>query len=201
MPYKNREYVLAGREYDLAIFMPFIDVKVMNDAVHHIEVLQAREGDISALSTIGAVLQPVKTESYFRKCLQEQESGKRAVFMARLNGADAGYAMLNRRPKYSLYSKLSIPEIQDLNVIPAARQQGVATVIIKHCEDVARQEGTTDIGISVGLHSAFGAAQRLYVKLGYMPDGYGVTYDRQTVAAGEFHVVDDNLCLMMVKEL
>lgn len=173
----------------------------MNNKDHHIDIRQASEDDLSALSTIGAVLQPVKTKSYFRRCFQEQENNKREVFIARLNGTDVGYVMLNRQPKYSLYNKLSIPEIQDLNVIRDARQKGAATALIRHCEDMARQEGYTDIGISVGLHASFGAAQRLYVKLGYIPDGYGITYDRKTVAAGEFHAVDDNLCLMMVKAL
>ena len=50
-------------------------------------------------------------------------------------------------------------------------------------------------------HSGFGAAQRLYCKLGYIPDGNGVTYDREAVRAGDMRAVDDLLCLMMVKAL
>lgn len=168
---------------------------------HPIDIRLAGEGDLPMLSTIGAVLQPVKTESYFRRCLQEQDDGKRQIFIARLHGADAGFCILNWCPQYSLYRRLAMPEIQDLNVEPDSRQNGVATVLIRYCEEEARRGGAEHVGISVGLHAGFGAAQRLYVKRGYVPDGYGVTYDRQAVTAGEMRPVDDNLCLMMVKNL
>lgn len=168
---------------------------------HLIDIRLAGEGDLPMLSTIGAVLQPVKTVSYFRRCLAEQEEGKRQVFIARLHGADAGFGILNWHPQYSLYRRLGIPEIQDLNVEPDLRRNGAATALIGYCEEQARKGGAEHVGISVGLHAGFGAAQRLYVRLGYVPDGYGVTYDRQAVTAGEMRPVDDNLCLMMVKDL
>jgi len=66
------------------------------------------------------------------------------------------------------------------------------TVFAKDC---------VDIGISVGLTIDFGPAQRLYCKLGYMPDGNGVTLDREFVDDGQPVTVNDDLCLMMVKEL
>ena len=68
-------------------------------------------------------------------------------------------------------------------------------------ENIARDQGYEQIGISVGLTKDYGAAQRLYVKLGYMPDGYGVTYDREGITAGASYAVDDNFTLMMVKNL
>lgn len=168
---------------------------------HLIDIRLAGEGDLPMLSTIGAVLQPVKTVSYFQRCLAEQEEGKRQVFIARLHGSDAGFGILNWHPQYSLYRRLGIPEIQDLNVEPDLRRNGVATALIGYCEEQARKGGAEHVGISVGLHAGFGAAQRLYVRLGYVPDGYGVTYDRQAVTAGEMRPVDDNLCLMMIKDL
>jgi GNAT superfamily N-acetyltransferase len=142
-----------------------------------------------------------KEPGYFEQCLAEQEAGRREILIARAGGADIGYGILNRQPQYALYKRLEIPEIQDLNVIPEARRQGAATVLIKALEDIARREGRAHIGISVGLHADYGPAQRLYVKLGYVPDGYGVTYDRVAVSGGEIRPVDDNLCLMMVKDL
>jgi hypothetical protein len=57
------------------------------------------------------------------------------------------------------------------------------------------------MGIGVGMPTSYGPAQRLYVKLGYIPDGNGINYDRQSIAFGEFRPVDDDLCLMMVKAL
>ena len=112
--------------------------------------------------------------------------------------ADKGYAVLNQQPKYTLYQRLGIAEIQDIFVLPEYRGQGIATALIKHCE------GQTDkdmIGISVPVSPQFGAAQRLYIKMGYMPDGNGVTYYREIVMHNSSVKVDDDLCLMLVKDL
>jgi hypothetical protein len=51
----------------------------------------------------------------------------------------------------------------------------------------------------VGLSADYGAAQRLYHKLGYEPDGNGVTYDRAPVTPGQKYPLDDDLALMLVK--
>jgi len=112
--------------------------------------------------------------------------------------ADKGYAVLNDQPKYSLYARLNIPEIQDIFVLPDARQQGIATHLIEYCESIC----TADmIGISVPVSPQFGPAQRLYNKLGYQPDGNGVTYDREPVVNDSTVKVDDQLCLMLIKDL
>ncbi len=138
---------------------------------------------------------------YFEHCLNLQAQGKREVLIVSSDGIDAGYGMLNWIPKYALFKKLGIPEIQDLNVVPAFRQRGLASYFIKHCEDVARQKGHEEMGIAFGLYSSYGPAQRLYIKLGYIPDGQGVTYDRKQIAHGDFKPVDDDLCLMLIKAL
>lgn len=166
-----------------------------------IKISKAGSGDIPALESIALAQNSHKEFDYFGRCLQEQEEGRRVVLIASLNGEPAGYGMLNRRPQYALYKRLDIPEIQDLNVAPAFRKQGIGAALVARCEDVAREQGREYIGISVGLYSDYGAAQRLYVRLGYVPDGNGVTYDREPVRAGELRPVDDNLCLMMVKAL
>jgi len=111
------------------------------------------------------------------------------------------FGVLNFEPKYSVYQRLGIPEIQDLNVHPEYRQQGIATAMIEAFEQMTRDQGIEMIGISVGLTKDYGPAQRLYFKLGYMPDGNGVTYDREFVAHGQSKPVDDDLCLMMLKYL
>lgn len=109
-----------------------------------------------------------------------------------------GFAVLNHNPKYGLYKKLNIPEIQDVFVLPEFRGQGIAKALIQYCEENVAGDM---VGISVPVSSNFGVAQRLYYKLGYMPDGNGVTYDRNVVKHGDRVAVDDDLCLMMVKQL
>jgi GNAT superfamily N-acetyltransferase len=142
-----------------------------------------------------------KPPGYFERCLEEQAQKKRIIFGAFIDGVIAGYCMLNWQPGYHLFRKFGIPEIQDLNVLPASRHKGAGRALIAHCEEEAGKRGHEQMGIGVGLLSDYGAAQRLYSQLGYMPDGGGVTYDRQPVSHGEFRPIDDDLCMMMVKDL
>jgi len=55
------------------------------------------------------------------------------------------------------------------------------------------------IGIGVGLYKDYGCAQKLYVHLGYVPDGYGVTYKYQPVVPGNSYPVDDDLVIWLKK--
>ena len=138
---------------------------------------------------------------YYERSIEHHVQGKRILFLARFDGAYVGFCFLNWAPKYAYFKSENIPEIQDLNVLREYRERGIGTSIIKHCEDVVREKGYEQIGIGVGMDNSFGAAQRLYVKMGYVPDGYGVTYDRKAVATGEMRPIDDNLSLMMTKSL
>ncbi len=112
--------------------------------------------------------------------------------------AGKGFSVLNHSPKYALYQRLNIPEIQDVFVLPDARGQGVGTALITHCEN---QTAGNMVGISVPVSPDFGVAQQLYYKLDYKPDGNGVTYDREMLTPNSRVKLDENLCLMMVKDL
>lgn len=186
-----------------------------------IDIRLATADDILALHDFYAGIGR-REDGYFERCFVEQEKRGRKIYLALLSphlsppplegarkpeynegrrGDDSfvvGYVMLNFVPRYNLYKKLGIPEIQDLNVAPEFRRQGIGRALVEHCE---KECGAAAIGISVGLTKEYGAAQRLYVKMGYIPDGFGVTYDREGVAHGQRVAIDDDLCLMMVKEL
>jgi hypothetical protein len=56
-------------------------------------------------------------------------------------------------------------------------------------------------GIGVGMDADYGAAQRLYVLRGYIPDGRGLHYKDHFPKHGEQITVDDNLALFFTKEL
>lgn len=138
---------------------------------------------------------------YYEQCLERQQKAEMLIVVARCGREDCGYALLNWQPKYPYFKVCGLPEIQDLNVLREYRKRGVGAKIIGFCEEAARQKGHEEMGIGVGLDSSFGAAQRLYARLGYIPDGAGITYDRKQVAAGEFRPIDENLCLMMSKKI
>lgn len=166
-----------------------------------IQIIQATEDDIPSLYRLyNAIGQ--KDDGYFETCFEKDC----IILIAATHNNDnerqeLGFVILNFEPKYNLYKKLEIPEIQDLNVVPNYRKQGIGTALIKACENIVTDQGIEQVGISVGLTANYGAAQRLYAQLEYIPDGYGVTYDRASVDHGDQRPVDDDLCLMMIKNL
>ena len=144
-----------------------------------------------------------KDLSYWELSAMRMESNELTAFVAyhEETNKPVGYGFLNWKPKYRVYDQQNIPEIQDLNVLSEFRRQGIAKKLIRACEDLAREKGRSDVGISFGLTRDYGYAQRLYISLGYIPDGFGVTYDREPVPHGQLRAVDDDLCLMLVKSL
>lgn len=170
-----------------------MDIKI---AVH-----RAGNQDISALKRIAEDIGRGLEIDYFETCLELQAKGERDVLVASIDGEAIGFCMLNWRPKYAPFKRLGIPEIQDLNILRSYRKRGFATHMIVYCENEARRKGFDMMGIAFGLHSSYGAAQRLYVKMGYIPDGEGANYDRKQIAYGDFKPMDDDLCLMLIKDL
>ena len=172
-----------------------------DDFMDDIVIQVAGQGDGEMLRQISCDMGTEKPLHYFEIGLERQAKGKSFTFVMSVGGQVIGYCLLNLAPKYKPYARLEIPEIQDLNVLPDYRRRGFGRQIITHCESVARERGFEQIGISFGLDSSYGAAQRLYVQMGYVPDGLGVTYDREFVRAGDIRAVDDDLCLMLIKDL
>lgn len=138
---------------------------------------------------------------YFETALAEQADQKRWVFLAFLGETLAGYAHVNFFPQYAPFLRLAIPEIQDVFVHPEFRRQGVGAALIAACESSVRQRGNDTIGIGVGVSGRFGAAQRLYIRLGYLPDGAGAVFDRTPVTSGDVRPIDDRLCLMLIRSV
>ncbi|PZP56897.1 MAG: N-acetyltransferase [Micavibrio aeruginosavorus] len=165
------------------------------------EIRKAASDDLAMLYRLSGVENHVTESGYFERCLQEQESGSREVMLIFKGGDLAGYAQYQKNPQYQPFRSLGIPEIQDLYILPDFRRNGLAVELIKYCENKALSEGHDMIGIGVGLYSNYGKAQRLYVKMGYEPDGGGIVYERKAVMPGQLYKVDDELCLMMIKRL
>ena len=56
-------------------------------------------------------------------------------------------------------------------------------------------------GITVGLFDAYGPAQRLYAKRGYIPDGRGICQGRRPLTQGETITLDHDIILWLTKDL
>jgi GNAT superfamily N-acetyltransferase len=133
--------------------------------------------------------------------LADQESGARMVVIAWDDQRPLGYGTLIWEPAYEPFRTARIPEINNLASAAGVRCRGVATAIIRHFEACARTAGRAAIGLGVGLYADYGAAQRLYVGLGYRPDGRGITHRNRSLLPMELVPLDDDLVLWLSKPL
>jgi GNAT superfamily N-acetyltransferase len=133
--------------------------------------------------------------------LADQQNGRRTVLLAFSNHTVVGYGTLVWEPNYQPFRSDGTPEINNLVVASHARRHGIASTMIRAFERGAKEAGRKTIGLAVGLYADYGAAQRLYVSLGYRPDGNGITYAGKFVAPGERVSLNDDLVLWLVKAI
>jgi GNAT superfamily N-acetyltransferase len=169
--------------------------------VMQLSIRQCESGDISDLNQFVKSAAHLIENQYFESAFKEQLDNKRIIFLAFVDNVLAGYVHLNFHPLYAPFSRLNIPEIQDLFVLADYRRQGIGEHLILVSEKAAKEYGAESIGIGVGITGDFGSAQRLYIRMGYVPDGAGVVFDRQKVQSGDIRPIDDRLCLMVVKDI
>jgi len=142
-----------------------------------------------------------KPHAIYKNYFKEQTENRRAVFIAKINNQFAGYITLKWQSAYKAFSQKNIPEICDLNVLPGFRKQGIGTKLIERCEGLAKEKGYKQIGLGVGLTENYGNAQRLYVQLGFIPDGKGLHHEGQAVSYYSNVCADDDLVLFLIKSL
>jgi ribosomal protein S18 acetylase RimI-like enzyme len=104
------------------------------------------------------------------------------------------------RSGYAPFAAENIPEVADFNVLPEWRRRGFGKALMDDAERRIAEKSPV-AGIGVGMTADYGAAQRLYVKRGYIPDGRGLTYDGNVLAHGESTLNDDSLVLYFTKAL
>lgn len=141
-----------------------------------------------------------KPPGYFADLLHLQARGDIALLLALDGSTYLGHCKVVWRSDYPGFRERGIPETQDLNVRPDCRRRGVGGALLDEAERlIAARSGMAGIGF--GLYADYGAAQRLYIKRGYLPDGRGLHYGRRPVVAGETYRMDDDLALYLVKRL
>lgn len=137
----------------------------------------------------------------FKKYLKEHSEKNRYVLLACSDEKIVGYVTLKYVSDYENFARNNIPEIVDFNVVPRFRNQGIGRKLLKRIESVAKKSGYAQIGIGVGLSEDYGAAQRLYVKMNYIPDATGLHYDAKPVQKGTTVRVNDSLAVYLIKNL
>ncbi len=141
-----------------------------------------------------------KPASQYERYLMEQVLKIRDMYIARVEGQFAGYLTICWQSTYAPFREKKIPEIMDFNVLPKFRRMGIGTQLMDRAEaEIIKVSSVA--GIGVGMTPDYGAAQRLYVLRGYVPDGNGLQYMARPTQHGQTLKVDDNLVLYLTKEL
>ena len=141
-----------------------------------------------------------KPASQYERYLMEQTLKARVVYIAFLDEEFAGYLTICWKSSYEPFLDKKIPEIVDFNVLPKFRRMGIGTQLMDRAErEIARVSPVA--GIGVGMTADYGAAQRLYIRRGYIPDGCGLHWRDHHVRYHEDITVDDDLALYLTKEL
>ena len=132
--------------------------------------------------------------------LEGHDDGFSDSFMAYVDGQFAGYVTIRWESHNEQFRAKGIPFIHHLQVFPQFQGQGVASQLLDSAENLIATRAD-HAGICVGIFGAYGAAQRLYAKRGYIPDGRGVCQHHRPILEGEQLVVDHDLLIWMTKKL
>ena len=163
-------------------------------------IRQAEQADVAWMQESFEKIGWTKPAGYFAECCRLQGAGKLILLVAERDGVYLGHCKIIWEPDYPYFKENNIPEIQDLNVLGEYRRQGIATLLMDQAERHISKRSDV-VGIGFGLYRDYGAAQRMYVLRGYVPDGQGIVYKDVYVEPGQSYPVDDDLTLGLVKRL
>ncbi|MCW3054469.1 MAG: hypothetical protein JWN14_3639 [Chthonomonadales bacterium] len=172
----------------------------MKHSLSHLTLRLLEASDIPAIADAFTAIGWNKPASQYERYLAEQEAGQRTILVAFLDEAFVGYLTLCWQPSYPPFREAGIPEIQDFNVLPHARRRGIGTCLMDAAEHRIGERFAI-VGIGVGMTEDYGAAQRLYVLRGYIPDGKGLVSHNRFLSYGDQVIVDDDLNLHFTKTL
>ena len=158
--------------------------------------------DVAPIAAAFAALGWDKPAAQYERYLKDQKAGRRVVLVAfAADDAFAGYLTVVWEAGYPPFRDANIPEVVDFNVLPPLRHNGIGTRLMDAAEQLIAERGFPTVGIGVGMTPDYGAAQRLYVRRGYVPDGRGMVSGNKFVCHGDTVRVDDSLVLYLTKNL
>lgn len=166
-----------------------------------IRPLEKKDIDVLVEQFTFAQLGKEGTRALWNKQYQEHEAGERHVCVIMQNDRIVGYGSLLAESAYEPFFESDVFEIADIMVAESARQQGLATLLITYFESIAQDEEITYVGMGVGVDARSGAAHCLCARLGYLPDGAGMTYKGQPVVPGKSYPIDEHARLWFIKDI
>lgn len=179
----------------------FLRKDIINRIDDNLEILSLQEKDIDEIVLSFKNIGWNKPRSIYEAYLKEQNQNLRSIFVAKKNEQFCGYLTVKWKSDYPHFNTNNIPEISDLNVLPKYRKKGIGTILITKGEQIAKDRGCGEIGLGVGMTRDYGNAQRLYPRLGYLPDGNGLHHKYKEANYSEAIIVDDDLVLYFIKNI
>lgn len=141
-----------------------------------------------------------KSMTQYQEYWEQMELGSRTVLVAEQSEQFAGYLTIKWQSGHPPFRENRTPEIADLNVLIRCRRRGIGTALMDAAESrIGSRSGVA--GIGVGMTEDYGAAQIMYAKRGYTPDGRGLWYRDRQLSRGDTALVDDDLVLYFTKDL
>jgi GNAT superfamily N-acetyltransferase len=141
-----------------------------------------------------------KPVSQYLRYWQESLEEKRLILLAEYAGQFAGYLTIVWESEYPPFRQAGIPEIVDFNVLLKFRRMKIGTALMDEAEwRIAFRSAVAGLGVC--LHVDYGAAQVLYARRGYVPDGRGIFQKGRYPQYGEQVMLDDDLCLYLTRRL
>ena len=174
-------------------------MKALNKLILHILRKEDLTGIIKTFTFPWSSLQA--TQEKWERYYTEQQTNIRTICIAKIGDEFIGYGSLLNNTEYPEFKNLGIPEINDVWISAEYRGNGFGKRLVQRLEAIALEENHKQVGIGVGLYKDYGFAQKLYVRMGYIPDGNGVTYKYQPVIPGDLYPIDDDLVIWFKKDL
>ncbi|MEM9777609.1 MAG: GNAT family N-acetyltransferase [Chloroflexota bacterium] len=141
-----------------------------------------------------------KPAAQYEQYFSEQAAGTRAVLLAEIEGAFAGYLTIVWESGYPPFAEANIPEIVDFNVLEKFQRRSIGSQLMDAAEARIKTRSNT-AGIGFGLMHDYGKAQILYAHRGYIPDGRGIYAHGRWLNDGDEVVIGHDIALYLTKKL
>jgi predicted N-acetyltransferase YhbS len=145
-----------------------------------ITVRAMQQGDVEALARAFAA--QGRPEPQFVQYWLQKERDEREILIAEREGGVVGYVTIVWAPVYAPFREGQTPEIADLTVSTGAPQEAVGPALMRAAEREIAGRGYAMAGVGLRQPPEAAWEEALYRRLGYEPDGRGVT------EAGRIHL-------------
>jgi ribosomal protein S18 acetylase RimI-like enzyme len=141
-----------------------------------------------------------KPVAQYQTYLELRQKGERDIILAELESSFAGYLTIQWQSDYPPFRGNGIPEIVDFNVLKKYQRLGIGSRMMDEAERRIKQRSDY-AGIGFGVTRDYGAAQILYTKRNYIPDGKGLMKHHTPLKYADQIIVDDDIVMYLIKQL